>query len=88
MEEHVYQGGSEIFTIGDKCTDLIFVVNGVIELELSNENGDTEMLAELIQGDLFGQYAVLFQEELTFSAIAKTMVRVLTLPAYFFTTFG
>ena len=53
-----------------------------------DEEGDIHMLEELGQGDIIGQYSVLYDTELMFSVIAKTSVRILTLDQDFFVKFG
>lgn len=60
MEEQIYQAGSEIVASGEKCNNLIFIVNGVVDLEVFDKEGNSRLLAQLCQGDLIGQYSVLF----------------------------
>ena len=45
---------------GEKCNNLIFIVNGVVDLEVFDKEGNSRLLAQLCQGDLIGQYSVLF----------------------------
>ena len=47
MEEHIYQAGSEILASGEKCTNLIFIVNGLVDLEVFDKEGNSELLAQL-----------------------------------------
>lgn len=47
MEEHIYQAGSEIIASGDKCNGLVFIVNGLVDLEVYDERGDSSLLAQL-----------------------------------------
>lgn len=88
MEEHIYQAGSEIIASGDKCLNIYFIVNGIVDLEVFDSKGNSQLLGQLCQGDLIGQYSALFSEDLSFSVISKTQVRMLTLPERFFSSFS
>ena len=88
MKEAVYQPGSEILQMGQNCGFMVFIVNGLIELQVLDEEGGVHTLEELGQGDIIGQYSVLYDSELMFSVIAKTCVRILTLDQNFFVKFG
>ena len=88
MVETVYQPGSEILQMGEKCNVMIFIVNGCVELQVLDEDGNIHILEILGQGDMIGQYSVLFDTELMFSVIAKTNVRILTLDQNFFIQYG
>ena len=79
MIEAVYQPSSVILQMGEKCGFLTFIVNGLVELQLVDEEGNVYVLETLGQGDMIGQYSVLFDTQLMFSVIAKTNVRILTL---------
>lgn len=74
--------------MGEKCSGLTFIVNGILELNIRDQMGQIYTLEELHQGDIIGQYSVLFDQDLCFSARAKTSVRVLTLDQKFFVQFG
>lgn len=88
MEEHIYQAGSEILASGEKCLNIYFIVNGIVDLEVFDSKGNAQPLGQLVQGDLIGQYSALFSEDLSFSVISKTQVRMLTLPERFFSSFS
>ena len=88
MVETVYQPGSEILQMGEKCNFMMFIVNGVVELQVLNEEGQLHTLELLGQGDMIGQYSVLFNNDIMFSVIAKTNVRILMLDRNFFIKFG
>lgn len=45
MEESIYQKGSEIIASGDKCCSLVFIVNGLVDIEVYDENGNAHRLA-------------------------------------------
>lgn len=63
----------------------MFVVQGKLELEIRDEmTGDRFSLDILQQGDIIGQYHVLYEERFLFMARAVTQVRLLHLPASFF----
>lgn len=40
MEEHIYQTGSEIIASGEKCSDIYFIVNGIVDLEVFDQLGN------------------------------------------------
>lgn len=84
MKEVNFQAGQEIASIGKTCQNLIFIVNGLVELEVYDPVGEAISLAKLGQGSLIGQYSVLFKEDLGFSIICRTAVRVLIIPESFF----
>ena len=79
MFETVYQSGSEILQMGEKCNLMISIINGLVELQIIDEDGYIHILEKMGQGDIIGQYSVLFDTELMFSVISKTNVLVLTL---------
>lgn len=45
MEESIYQKGSEIIASGDKCCSLVFIVNGLVDIEVYDEHGNAHRLA-------------------------------------------
>lgn len=45
MEESIYQKGSEIIASGDKCGSLVFIVNGLVDIEVYDEQGNAHRLA-------------------------------------------
>mmetsp|Transcript_34327 Transcript_34327/g.52595 ORF Transcript_34327/g.52595 Transcript_34327/m.52595 type:complete len:135 (-) Transcript_34327:473-877(-) len=82
-EEH-FEEGTEIIGTGEPCTSLIFVVQGLIELQIFDQDGNKYILDTLKQGDVIGQYSVLFNEGFLFTTVAKTSVRILSLDQSFF----
>ena len=60
------------------------MVQGHVELQIFNKNGETYVLDTLKQGDVLGMYSVLFGESFLFTAIAKKNARILTLDVEFF----
>ena len=84
LNEEYVEAGTEIVSSGEHCSSLIFLVQGQIELVIYDENGNESTLELLNQGDVIGQYSVLFDEEIMFSVFAKTNVRILTLSQEFF----
>jgi len=60
------------------------VVQGLVDLKISDADEKEFTLETLHQGDLFGQYSFLYNESLLFTAVAKTKVRLLTLSQEFF----
>lgn len=84
----MYQPGSEILQMGEKCDFMVFIVNGLAELQVVDPDGVVHILEELKQGDVVGQYSALFDMQLMFNMIAKSNVRVLTLDQKFFVQYG
>lgn len=54
MKEVNFQAGQEIASIGKTCQNLIFIVNGLVELEVYDPVGEAISLAKLGQGSLIG----------------------------------
>jgi len=63
---------------------MIFIVQGVVDLVVFDQDGNEKILDTLSQGDIIGMYSVLFDETTIFSAVTKTSVRILTLDQDFF----
>ena len=62
------------------CDSILFVVQGKVQLHMVDEfTGDRYLLDTLQQGDVIGQYSVLFMHPFLFSATAASQVRVLRL---------
>lgn len=61
------------------------MVNGAVDIEIVTNDGETRVLETLEQGDIVGQYAVLYHRKSVYRLVAKTnMVRLLTLGDEFF----
>ena len=67
---------------------LMFIVNGFVDIEIEDTDHNPYLLDTLKQGDLVGQYSVLFGQEYEFKMTAKTSVRVLKLSDHFFCHFN
>jgi len=53
---------------GRKCHELIFIVNGKVDIIVEDKFGEKSVLETLYQGSNIGQYAVLSKLPLFFSA--------------------
>ena len=84
MKEEFFEEGTEIISSNEQCKQLIFVVQGHIELQIYNSFGEIYILDTLVQGDIIGMYSILFNEGFLFTAMAKNSVRVLSLDRDFF----
>jgi len=84
MQEEFFEKGTEVIGAGEPCNSMIFVVQGFLELKVFDRNGQDYILETLKQGDMIGQYSVLYNESLMFTAVAKSNVRLLTLDQSFF----
>jgi len=84
MKEQSFQEGTFILRRGQVPQQVYFIVNGLIQLQVEDSIGENHVLEELRQGDIIGQYSVLFDESLMFNIVATTHVRVLTLDNNFF----
>lgn len=84
MEEEFYEQETEILHNCEKCTKIIFIVQGRLNLVIRDPKDETHVLATLRQGDNLGQYSCLFNEGFVFSIVAQTNVRLLTLSQQFF----
>ena len=62
------------------CRKLYFIAYGFVDLEIIDKHGDVHVLDTLEQGDLIGQYSVLYENFLVFRVVAKsTSVKILAL---------
>ena len=59
MVEQTIAQGAEIFHVGDKCTSIVFIVNGLVDVELLDADQNKYLMDTLKQGDCIGQYSVL-----------------------------
>lgn len=88
LEESIYQPGAEIIQVGDTCSAIMFIVNGLVDVEILDADRNKFLLDTLKQGDSIGQYSVLFGQAFEFNATARTHVRILTLSENFFGHFS
>ena len=88
LKESVYPPENDIIQVGDKCNSIIFIVNGLVDIEVVDADQNKLLLETLKQGDSIGQYSVLFGKEFEFNVTAKTHVRILTLNENFFFDFS
>ena len=85
----MYQKDHVILDFDDECSKIFFLVNGCVDLEILGNDGSIKILDTLEQGDIIGQFSVLFHTKLVFRVIAKTTsVRILTLGDDFFVEYG
>jgi len=70
MKEEFYEKGTEIVAAGEDCTNIYFVVQGRIELVVLNSMGEKFVMEVLRQGDIIGQYSILFNESFLFNMVA------------------
>ena len=54
LEETVYQPGTEILQVGDTCNSIIFIVNGLVDIEILDADQNPFLLDTLKQGDSIG----------------------------------
>ena len=79
MQEKIYQRGNFIVEAGKTCDELMFVVNGSVEIQVQDRYADYHVVEKLYQGSLIGQYAVHSDKPIFISAKAASAVRLLTL---------
>ena len=65
-----YHAGETIFSQGDECTDVHYIREGVVKLELVSKRGKTGVLGFLGRGDFFGEDCISNQAFYSTSAIA------------------
>ena len=70
LKEEVYEADSEILATNEPCTAMYFVVQGRINLYIHSSLGEKHLLQCLKQGDVLGQYSVLFNQKFLFSVEA------------------
>lgn len=89
LQDITHQKDHVILDYDQECQKIYFVVNGAVDLEIVTNDGETRVLETLEQGDIVGQYAVLYHTKSVYRLVAKTnMVRVLTLGDEFFVEYG
>lgn len=71
-----YLEGEYIFYQGDPGIGLYVINEGEVFIQRANENGDLFTLATFVEGDFFGELALVDGEKRSASAIAKTDCRV------------
>ena len=65
------------------------MVNGAVDLEIMDREGNIQVLETLQQGDMIGQFSMHFGSCLLFRIVAKTLtVRMTSLGKSFFETYG
>jgi len=47
MKEEFFDKGTEIITIGENCNSIMFIVNGEVELQITDQYGDKMVLESL-----------------------------------------
>ena len=87
MEQTIYNPGAEIIKVGDHCHHILFVVNGLVDVQIVDGNQNKTTIDTLKQGDLIGQYSVINGDEFEFAVQARTNVRVLYLTREFINYF-
>ena len=80
MQEENFECGTDIISCQEQTQSILFVVHGKIQLSVEGDSEqEPEVLEDLVQGDIIGQYSALFDEPLNFQAKALSKVRILTL---------
>lgn len=87
MKEKTFQKDFELITTGDTCNEILFVLEGKVEIEIHKDGGDCWELGILRHGDVIGTNSILYQSIYYFNAIAVKDVRVYSLDADFFEDF-
>ena len=87
MQERSYLKGSIISEQDTPLKSIMFVLSGQVDLEIRDQvTNDVFLLESLHQGDVIGQYTVLYpNQNLMFRVKASSHVRLLHLPVSFFT---
>jgi len=84
-EVKTYADGEAIFSEGQPARALYFVVSGTVHIHRKGQGTQRIELADLAQGAIFGEVALLARTERTASASAKgtvTLLRVIGDPLY------
>lgn len=71
-----YVSGEFIFYQGDPGIGLYIIREGEVQIQRSEENGNTVLLSTFRKGDFFGELALVDGEKRSASALAKTDVRL------------
>jgi CRP-like cAMP-binding protein len=81
MDERVWESGSVIVRQGDPGRDFFVVVEGEVQVELEDPQGEREpeVIARLGAGQFFGELALLTDQPRNASVVAASRCRVLSL---------
>ena len=83
LESRTFKKDQEMIKYGQECKEIIFIVDGLIEIEVHNSKGECCVLDILKQGDVIGQYAILTKTGYKFDANALTDGKIFTLSEAF-----
>ncbi len=81
MSDLTYRAGEVIFRQGYPSDNAYIIVSGVVEIYRENADGSEEHIADLGEGQMFGEYGVLDEAPRSASARAKTaaMLQIMAL---------
>lgn len=76
MSDLLYRAGEVIFRQGYPSDHAYIILSGEVEIYKENPDGSEEHIAELGEGQMFGEYGVLDDAPRSASARARTLVRL------------
>lgn len=76
MSDLLYRAGDVIFHQGYPSDHAYIIQSGVVEIYKENPDGSEEHIADLGEGQMFGEYGVLDEAPRSASARAKTLVKL------------
>lgn len=77
----------KIIASGDMCSEILFIIQGKVLVEIQKPDGDCWELDTLRHGDIIGMNSILDQSTYWFNATAEKDVRVYSLDIDFFKEF-
>jgi len=79
LVQEFFEQGTEVFTAGDHCKSIFFIVDGEVDLFVPTADGEELLLDTLYPGCSIGAYSILKREPFPFTARARSNLTVLLL---------
>lgn len=79
MQLENYDKGAKIFSRGEECNSIYFLVSGTVDLVVERESKDHLLDSLTSPGSTIGAYSIFNETPFAFNAKARTNVAILTL---------
>jgi CRP-like cAMP-binding protein len=88
MHEEKLESHTEVFTQGEQCEFIIFIVEGKVDIKMEDKNGIPVKVDTLEKGSIIGSDSILFKKEILFTAQAEGNIRIFKLQKSYLMTIG
>mmetsp|Transcript_36494 Transcript_36494/g.56029 ORF Transcript_36494/g.56029 Transcript_36494/m.56029 type:complete len:148 (-) Transcript_36494:851-1294(-) len=85
LTEENFKKNEVIIRNGDSCPSVLMVIEGSIQISVTDPSDNPRELDKLKAGDVIGQYSMISNTAVNYDAKAMTPVKLLALPYNFFT---